>query len=182
MSKKLKYFLNNFELYIATLFFVMITILLSLQIISRYVFKSSFTWTEEVSLILFVWMVYLAISAATLKRKHIRMDFLIEKLPFKFKKAALIFSNIMAILFFGYFLGPFCEVVFNLYQIKSVTAITGIPKLVTYGIIPLCMVLTIIRFFQDSIILLQEDEEHLGETKALLDLDNIKSSKEDIIL
>lgn len=166
-------FLNNFELYIATSLFMIITILLTMQVLSRYFFGHSLTWTEEISLIFFVWMNYFAISAATLKRKHIRMDFVLEKMPYKIKKIGLIFSNVMAILFFGYFLGPFTEVVLNLYNMHSTTPIIGFPKVIAYGALPVAFVLTIIRFIQDSINLAKEDEQSLGATKALLDLDSI---------
>lgn len=165
-------FLNHFELYIATVLFIIITFLLTIQILSRYLFGHPLTWTEEISLVLFIWMIYFAISAATLKRKHIRMDFILEKLPFKIKKATLIFSNLMAILFFGYFLGPFSDIVLNLYNMHSTTPITAFPKTVAYGVVPVAFILIIIRFCQDSVTLVKENEAHLGNTQASLDFDS----------
>lgn len=64
----LKTFLNNIELYLGTICFIIITIMLTLQVISRYILRSSFTWMEEFATIMFVWMIYFGVSAAVTKR------------------------------------------------------------------------------------------------------------------
>lgn len=94
-----KDFLNNIELYLGTICFIIITIMLTLQVISRYVLKSSFTWMEEFSTIMFVWMIYFGVAAAVTKRKHLRIDFILDLVPFKLKKAMLIMSNIIFAVF-----------------------------------------------------------------------------------
>ena len=71
----LRTFLDNIELYLATLFFIILTIMLTLQVISRYVLQNSFTWMEEFATIMFVGMIYLGVSSAVTKRKHLRIDF-----------------------------------------------------------------------------------------------------------
>lgn len=172
VKKKLIEFINNFELYLATLLFMLLTILLFMQVFSRYVLNSSLTWTEEVSIIFFVWMTYFSISAATLKRKHIRMDFVLVRLPFRLKKIGYIFSNLMCILFFGYFLWPFTTLVINMYNMHSKTPIVGFPRVVVYGAVAAALALSIIRFIQDSIALIHDEESALGKTTALLNLDN----------
>ena len=54
---------------------------------------------EEFATIMFVWMIYLAISAAVTYRKHLRIDFLLDMMPFKVKKVMLIISNVIFALF-----------------------------------------------------------------------------------
>ena len=70
----LKTFLNNIELYLATLCFIVLTVMLTLQVFSRFILHHSWTWMEEFATIMFVWMIYLAISAAVTYRKHLRME------------------------------------------------------------------------------------------------------------
>ncbi len=95
----LKTFLNNIELYLATLCFIVLTVMLTLQVFSRFILHHSWTWMEEFATIMFVWMIYLAISAAVTYRKHLRIDFLLDMMPFKVKKVMLIISNVIFALF-----------------------------------------------------------------------------------
>lgn len=95
----LKTFLNNIELYLATLCFIVLTAMLTLQVFSRFILHHSWTWMEEFATIMFVWMIYLAISAAVTYRKHLRIDFLLDMMPFKVKKVMLIISNVIFALF-----------------------------------------------------------------------------------
>ena len=88
-----KTFLNNVELYISACLFIALTVLLFANVVGRYVFGHSFAWVEELATIAFVWMIWFAISAAVTKRKHLRIDFVLEMVPFKVKKGMLIISN-----------------------------------------------------------------------------------------
>lgn len=80
MNKKTKKFLNEFDLYIGAAILFILTILLTCQVILRYVFGHSFSWIEEVSIILFILMTYFGVSSAALYGKHLKVDFFIEKL------------------------------------------------------------------------------------------------------
>ena len=61
----LKKILNEFEIYIGTVVFLALTALLTIQVVSRYVFKHSFTWTEEAAVVMFVWLIYLGVDEKT---------------------------------------------------------------------------------------------------------------------
>ena len=50
----LKTFVNNFELYLATLCFIVLTVMLTLQVFSRFILGHSWTWMEEIATIMFV--------------------------------------------------------------------------------------------------------------------------------
>lgn len=164
----LKTFLNNFEVYAATICFFVLTILLTLQVISRYALHHSFTWMEELGTIMFVWMIYLGISGAVTYRKHLRIDFVLDMVPFKVKRILLIFSNII----FGAFNVYICMVMANVIQLlgTSVTTMLRMPKAVVYSIIPISLILTIFRIVQDTIKLTRENASELGTSKPSLDL------------
>lgn len=164
----LKTFLNNFELYAATLCFIVLTVMLTLQVISRYVIGKSWTWMEEFATIMFVWMIYLAISAAVTYRKHLRIDVVLEAVPFKVKKVMLILSNVIFAVFNIYI----SVIMFNVITLlgKSKTTMLGIPQQLVYSIIPLALLITVIRLVQDTLKLLKETEENLGASKPSMDL------------
>ncbi|MPM30408.1 hypothetical protein SDC9_76957 [bioreactor metagenome] len=166
----LKTFLNNFEVYGSTVCFFTLTILLTLQVISRYVLRHSFTWMEELGTVMFVWMIYLGISGAVTYRKHLRIDFLLDLMPFKVKRVFLILSNLIFAAFNVYI----CMVMVNVINLlgSSVTTMLRMPKAVVYSIIPISLVLTVFRIVQDTIKLTRENETELGASKPSLDLDS----------
>ena len=167
-NEKLKAFLNNFEIYIATVCFFILTILLFLQVVSRYLFKFSFTWMEELGTIMFVYMTYLGISGAITSRKHLRIDFLLDIMPFRVKRVFLIFSNVVFAAF-----NVFVSIVMvDLIKLlgSSVTTILRIPKAAVYSIIPIALLFSVVRLVQDTIKLTKENAATLGASKPSLDL------------
>lgn len=52
-------------------------------------------WTEEASLFCFVWFAYMGAAACTLENKHIRVEFLIERLPTKLNLFVKVLINIL---------------------------------------------------------------------------------------
>lgn len=169
-NKKMLTFLNNFEVYLGTVIFIAMTVLLMMQVISRYLFQFSFAWTEEICNILFIWMVYLGVSGAVLERKQIKIDAFIEALPFKWKKIMLIIGNIVTIVFCIWIIFPTMTLINNMAGSGATTMMLRISKPLTYAIIPLSMILVSIRYVQESFRLAKEDEEKLGYSKPTLDM------------
>ena len=169
-KKRLLTFLNNFEVYIGTVIFLALTVLLFIQVITRYVFGRAFTWSEEVGVVMFVWLIYLGAAAAARTRQHLRIDAVLNIMPFKVKRVVLILTNVAAMFFCAYTIPPIVSVVTDLANSHAKNPITGIPKAFSYVIIPICLALMIIRFLQDTIQLAKEDEERLGAGKKMIDL------------
>ena len=164
-----KKFFVNIDQYISAILFIIIMVLLFMQVVSRYVFRHSFTWTEELSILLFVWMTYMGVSSAVTYRKNLRIDALLDVVPFKVKKAMLIISDIIFIIFNIYLIFPFLELIKSIGT--SVTPILGIPKAITYWLIPVILVITCIKLIADIRKLIGEDEKRLGASKPSIDLD-----------
>lgn len=164
-----KKFLLNIDQYVSAVIFIVIMLLLFLQVVSRYVFKHSFTWTEELSVLLFVWMTYLGVSSAVTYRKNLRIDALLNVVPFKVKKALLILSDIIFIVFNIYLIFPFVKLIGTIGSSK--TPILGIPKAITYWLIPVILVISSCKLVIDIFKLAKEDEKRLGTSKPSIDLD-----------
>ena len=165
----LKVFLNNIELYLATFCFIILTIMLTLQVFSRFILHHSWTWMEEFATVMFVWMIYLGISAAVTYRKHLRIDFLLDMMPFRIKQGMLIASNVIFAAFNIYI----SVVMMNVIKLlgNSKTTMLQMPQQLVYSIIPLSLLLTVVRIAQDTIKLAKEDEHNLGTSKPSMDLD-----------
>ena len=164
----LKTFLDNIELYIGTICFFVLTVMLMLQVVSRYVLKHSFTWMEEFATIMFVWMIYLGGSAAVTHRKHLLIDFVLNMVRFKVKRAMLIFSNVIFAGFNVYVTYIMADVIRLLGSSK--TTMLQLPQALVYSVIPLSLIITCIRLVQDTAKMMKENEENLGASKPSMDL------------
>ncbi|MCD8150951.1 MAG: TRAP transporter small permease [Clostridiales bacterium] len=164
-----KKFFINLDQYISAAIFIVIMALLFLQVVSRYLFHHSFTWTEELSVLLFVWMTYMGVSSAVTYRKNLRIDALLDVVPFRVKKALLIISDLIFIAFNIYLIFPFLRLIESIGT--SRTAILGIPKAITYWLIPFILVITSIKLLIDIHKLVHEDEKRLGTSRPSIDLE-----------
>ena len=169
-----KKLLNEFEIYLGAFIFIFMTALLFIQVVTRFLLSYSFTWTEEVATILFVWMTYLGIAAAVLRRKHLKIDAFVDAMPFKVKRTLLIISDVIFILFCFYIMFPLMDIVQNYASRGAGTPILDIPNAVAYGMLPLCFALTAIRLVQEIWRLAHEKEGELGVSKHTIDMDALE--------
>ncbi|WP_299064330.1 TRAP transporter small permease [uncultured Polaribacter sp.] len=70
-----------------------------LQVFSRYILNTSFTFTEELARFSLIWLSILGAAYLNAKREHLSMDFLYQKFPEKFRKKVLYFIEICIFLF-----------------------------------------------------------------------------------
>lgn len=102
-----------------------IMLIVTAGIISRYFFNSPFSWTEEVTTFLMVYLCYISAALTTVQKKHIVADFFITKAPPKFQQAISVFSRILMIVFFV----VVCISIFQLLpQLTWKSAVLEIPR------------------------------------------------------
>ena len=61
-------------------FFITVTVIF-IQVVARYVFNNSLTWSEEFARYIFVWQIWLGASYAAKINKHINITVAREKMP-----------------------------------------------------------------------------------------------------
>lgn len=91
--------------------------LVIINVILRYVFSVSFVWSEELITFLFLATTYFGITLGVRYDEHIRIDFLIDKLG----KGGRIISNTINSLIIG-----FVQVVVFIYSIKWIEAVGNV--------------------------------------------------------
>lgn len=69
------------------------------QIISRYLLKYPLVWSEELSLLLMVWITFLGSVLVLERHEHIGIDLLVEKVPQTAKRAVQIVGFGLVFLF-----------------------------------------------------------------------------------
>ena len=171
--------LNRWELDLCVILFLIMTVLQTVQVITRYVFRYSFVWTEELAMIMFIWMGWLSISAAVTHRKHMAITVLVDALPKKVQRVMKIVSDFVFIAFCTAFLGPSIQVVQKFRSSPASTALLKIPKWIPYLIIPVMLITCIIRLLQDSVRLATEDEKVMGKSKSSMDFEAYERDDEE---
>ncbi len=142
---------DEIEIYIGTILLFIMFLLLNAQVLSRYIFGHSLTWTEELSTIIFVWLGYLGASAAVYKQQHLRIDVLLNAFKGNAKKAMLILTDLITMAFCIIMIFPMIDVIKHLAKLHSATLILRIPMNLIYWVLPLALALQAFRFVQDII-------------------------------
>lgn len=78
------------------------TVVVLAQIFSRHLMSVPFPWTEELSRFLFIWFCILGSVVALVRRQHLGINFLVERLPGEARRIALIAVDLL-IAAFGVF-------------------------------------------------------------------------------
>lgn len=99
MAEKKKYHLD--ELIAASLLAIM-ALIAFVNVLNRYIFKSSLAFTEEVTVNLFVWITLLGIAIAFRRGTNLQMTNLYDKFSPKVKKAANIVSLVVGVVLFSF--------------------------------------------------------------------------------
>ena len=71
--KKFINFLNKLEEVVLVSMFCVMVLIIFIQVIMRYAFNSSLSWSEELGKFVFVWISWVGISIGARKNEHIKM-------------------------------------------------------------------------------------------------------------
>lgn len=123
--------------------FVFITIIGTYQIVTRYVFNSPSTISEELLTFSFTWMALLSAALVFGKREHMRMEFAVNFLKDKSKIMLNIVSEILVIAFALTVL-IYGGIKITKLTATQITASLGIPMSYVYIIIPITGILIVL--------------------------------------
>ncbi|MBW1695684.1 MAG: TRAP transporter small permease [Deltaproteobacteria bacterium] len=97
--KKLYGFASNLFESLSTIFLACILTTVILQVFFRYVARIVVPWTEEFARYLCIWMVFMGAAAAVAKETHIRITFVLDRMPEKIRLAFEVLSLVIVFLF-----------------------------------------------------------------------------------
>jgi TRAP-type C4-dicarboxylate transport system permease small subunit len=114
---------------IALLLFMMLIIGL-MQVLTRYVFSFSFTWSEELLRLCMLWAAFLSASLGVREKKHIGLEMVVQKFTESFRMKFEIFLNIIVATLLCIFW--FLALKLTIFMSDMVSPILQISKLVWY--------------------------------------------------
>ena len=146
------------EEWLGVLLMTLVLVLLSMQVIGRYVLGWSFAWIEEVSRFAFVWAVYFGFVVAAEKDRHIRVSVQIAMLPPRAQKMLLTLADLIWLAFNGIVVWFGTVYVADMFSFPMVSQTTGINLAWVQMIVPLGFFLLSIRVVQVMVRRWTQDE------------------------
>jgi TRAP-type C4-dicarboxylate transport system permease small subunit len=104
--------------------------------------KVPFSWTEELSRIMFMWFCFLGSGLALKKNAHLGIDFFVNKFGPRFKYFNQIVINVL-VGFFGFFMAYYGTKIAQVMH-KQVSSVMRIPMSYYYAVIPVTGMLFLI--------------------------------------
>jgi TRAP-type C4-dicarboxylate transport system permease small subunit len=149
---KLKRWLNNISLdetegYLMTVITIILVIDVLLGILARFVhFESVFA--TELGKYLFIWLCLLGISAAAKDNQHIRISFIVEKLPVS-PKITWILSQVIFLIFSILFFYVSLRLTWMHFTMKKSAVGFDFPMYIFTAALPVGFLLTSLRLMKD---------------------------------
>lgn len=104
---KIKSVLNmseNLISYLAMIFLVVMIVMVSLTVITRYLFNFTFRWSDEIALMMMIWFGFLGMALGVKKSVHLSIEFFMSLIPDKYQGFIYRIENILVGLFGWYLL------------------------------------------------------------------------------
>lgn len=150
---------DNFEEYILVSSLVFTVSLIFLQVIMRYVFRHSLSWSEELARYVFLWQIWLGASLAVKKRRHLRIEAVKDLLP-KDKQKYLELLTLLIWFGFSLFLAfKGSQLTKMLFMRGQVSPAMQIPMAYAYASVPVGSALMAIRLIGEIIGLFKPAKE-----------------------
>ena len=100
----MKFFINYLEkiiTFLASASILGIVVIVFLNVVMRYIFNTGLTWSDEVSVNLFVWFIFLGGILAAIEKMHLKVDIFTNLFNQKNQKIFTIVANIFVLLAMG---------------------------------------------------------------------------------
>lgn len=119
-----------------------LTIICLAQVIARYAFHASFVWAEEVSIVILLWVTWIAACLAVKNRVHLRVTILEGRIERRKGILIQIFLNCIAVIFLAIVAFSGRLVVLSMANI-TLMSLPSIPINVMYASVPIGSLLMI---------------------------------------
>lgn len=119
--------------------------LVFIQVIMRYIFNSSLSWSEELTRFIFVWQVWMGTSIAAKRNNHIRVEILSNAVKGKGKIIYDLFGDLLVLLFTIFLVYSGIGVVGRMLRLGTVLPAMQIPMAAMYISLPVSSVCVSVR-------------------------------------
>ena len=104
MKEKLKWLEKNFESIFMCFGLILLSVLVLLQVIMRYVFHNPMTWSEELCRLVLTWSGFFSIGFCARRDLTICLDVVLNALPAAVRRILLNVTTLLMVALLGYLL------------------------------------------------------------------------------
>jgi len=144
-----KKFLNNFEEFLVVPLVGVMTAVIILQVIFRFILKASLPWSEELARYLMVWLTFVGASIGVKWGSHIGVEALVIVLPKNVQTIVKYLGIILAIIFCVVVFSASLGILQNQIVNRQVSPAMRIPMWWAYAAVPFGTFLMAVRFIQE---------------------------------
>lgn len=152
---------DRFEEVLLVLLLISMTLVLGVQIIARYVFQNSLTWSEELVRYLFIWSAFLGVPYCINKGASLKVVQFIDYLPAKLKNIVLMIDRVLMVVFFAAIFVFGLLVVKNSFLNGQRSPALGLPMYIVYLSVVVGSGLAIIRVIENIVLCLKNKDERI---------------------
>lgn len=163
MPKVIKLIDEKLEEYFLVISMMAMVVIIFMQIVMRYVFNDSLTWSEEIARYIFLWQIWVGLSYGVKKSKHIRVEIIKYHLNAKGKKIIEMIATLIWMAF-GIFLFYRAGIVMTkVYSSGQLAPATHLPMWLPYASVFVGVGLMLIRLLQKVFIDIKTPAVEEGE-------------------
>lgn len=156
-------FLDNFEEYFVVWTMALMTILVFFQVVMRYVFSNSLSWSEELARFIFMWLSWIGASYAVKERSHFRVEMFANFFKGEARKK---FELLVLFVWFGFsmimtYLGT--QFLFFLVETGQTSAAMEIPMEWVYASVPVGCGLMSLRLIAEIVKIIKKHNNPSAE-------------------
>ncbi|HKJ97279.1 MAG TPA: TRAP transporter small permease [Desulfotignum sp.] len=138
--------LSRFEGVMLALGVIAMTVNTIAAVISRYVFNSAITFTDELNMIFIVVVTFAGLSYAARNGRHIRMSAIYDVMPAKIRKALMIGMTAVTSAFMFFLSFYSYSYIVEVYQSGRILPALGLPVFYIYLWVPIGFVVTGLQY------------------------------------
>jgi len=152
--------IDRVEEYAGSAILAFILIVLSYQVILRFIFHSTNSWSEELSRYMFVWFVYVTASFAIYNNAHIKIDAFVKIYPLIIRPYIKVLGNLIFIVYAIAITYYSADYVMDIMKSNQISLGLGIKMAYMYAAIPVGHCVMSLRLIQLSYKMLKYPENY----------------------
>jgi C4-dicarboxylate transporter DctQ subunit len=154
-------FLKRLDEWLIAILLAAMTLLTFAQVVMRYVFNSGFTWAQELTSILFAFMIFIGISYGVRVGAHIGVDALIKLFTPKVRRMVSIIAVLFCMLYAGMVIFGSFQYVMKMRKVGIELEDLPVQIWVVRAILPIGFTLLVLRFLPVLYNLIRGKSDHL---------------------
>lgn len=123
---------GRIEDFFLTYLVIVMTLAIFVQVIMRYVFNNSLSWTEEFATLCFMWLTWIGASNGVKRNAHIRILVLVDLMKEKYRNWAMVLIDAVWLVFSALLVRYGANMVILSFEKRRISAALEVPMYFMY--------------------------------------------------